>query len=389
MGGINSSYNERSQRIRKTLILFSISLIMISIILHFLLNGNNFKVFAQVYSSSITMEQSTHKVIKSENMDVKLPMASTTKVLTAYIACDSKKLDDVVTIPKEAVGIEGSSIYLRVGEKITLRDLVYGLMLRSGNDSAVAIACYLGGSIEGFNKIMNEYAVRCGAINSNFLNPHGLHDDDHYTTAYDLALITAKAMDNEEFTKIVSTKNYIAKSEGQEPRYFTNKNKMLQMYEGAIGVKTGYTKKAGRCLVSSAKKNGITIISVVLNKPDMWNDSIENLNTGFRKCKLIDIVAPNKIFANIKLSNSETIMQVYASKKVSYPMMQFEEENLSFNIKLSDKLSLPLKKGDKVGVLEIFDKKHLIFTENIYTISDIEGKGECHLREIASKWTNW
>jgi len=187
-------------------------------------------------------------------------MASTTKIVTALTVIRNTDLDEVVEIPKAACGIEGSSIYLREGEHLTVRELLYGLMLRSGNDCAVALALHTSGSVEAFAELMNTTAVELGCENSNFVNPHGLHDDRHYTTALDLAAVTCEALHNETFREIVSTKAVRISNEGYEyDRVLVNKNKLLSNVDGADGVKTGYTKKAGRCFVGSATKNGMQV----------------------------------------------------------------------------------------------------------------------------------
>lgn len=231
-------------------------------------------------TAKIVMEQSSRRVLYDEGRNVRCYPASTTKILTALCVLENSSLSDIVTVPKQAEGVEGSSLYLKCGDKITVEDLLYGLMLRSGNDCAVALAINTSGSVEEFVTLMNETAKNLGAYNSHFVNPHGLHDDLHYVTAYDLALICAKAYENEEFCKIVGTKKCKILV-NDEQRYIANKNKLLSNFEGANGVKTGYTKKSGRCLVGGAKKDGMQLISVVLNCADMWNDTVRILNFAF------------------------------------------------------------------------------------------------------------
>lgn len=321
-------------------------------------------------SGDVVIEATTGRIMSGKNYDVKLPMASTTKVVTAAIAVNSEKLDDIVTIPKEACGIEGSSIYLREGEKITLRDLVYGLMLRSGNDAATAIALYLGGSIDGFALMMNDYARNIGANNTNFVNPHGLHDDNHYTTAYDLAIMTAKALENDEFRNIVSCKNYKIESDGYETRYIANKNKMLSMYDGAIGVKTGYTKMAGRCLVSAAERDGITAISVVLNEPNMWEKSISNLDYAFNNCRSIRIGEANKIIGNYHILKQNKTIHYGLKENADY--ISFDKNtDISYEISIDEVEAKNAKIGGCVGKISFYAQKHLIFERKLYTI-DIE-----------------
>lgn len=240
----------------------------------------NIKAAAYENSSFIVMEARSKKIIKGFNEHTSLPMASTTKVMTALIVIENCRMDEKVTVTKEAVGVEGSSIYLKEGEILTVEELLYGLMLRSGNDSSVALALHVAGSIENFAEIMNIRAQSMGLTDSHFVNPSGLHDPNHYTSAYDLCYISCEAMQNPIFRKIVSTK-FITISKGESIRYFKNKNKMLYNYEGATGIKTGFTKKAGRCLVASANKNNTTMVSVVLNRGAMWAECSQLLDYGF------------------------------------------------------------------------------------------------------------
>lgn len=231
-------------------------------------------------SAYVVIEVETKRVMAASNANQKLPMASTTKIATAITVLERADLDEVVTVPKEAL-VEGSSIYLKAGEKWTVRDLLYGLMLRSGNDAAMALALHVGGSVGGFALMMNHTAYRAGAYHTHFVNPHGLHDEDHYTTAYDLAAITAYAMHNPTFAEIVATKSYAYTHPDGSKQVFVNKNKMLSAYPGADGVKTGYTTVAGRCLVSSATREGMHLVAVVLNIHDMWQTSCRLLDTAF------------------------------------------------------------------------------------------------------------
>ena len=230
--------------------------------------------------SECVIEWNTGDILYEWNADLRLPMASTTKILTAITVLElCNDIETEIFIPQEAVGIEGSSVYLKAGERYTAQDLLYGLMLRSGNDCATALALHFGGSVGNFCSKMNLVAQKAGALSSHFENPHGLPCENHYTTARDLCYITRYAMQNEVFKKIVSTKFY-------EPKQWKNKNKMLLHYEGAIGVKTGYTKEAGRCLVSAARKNNRIVICVVLNSPNMYERSTALLDKALRQTNL-------------------------------------------------------------------------------------------------------
>ena len=221
------------------------------------------------------IELKTGRILHEKDAELRLPMASTTKILTAVTALEHcKNLDEEIVIPQAAVGIEGSSGYLQYGDKYTVEDLLYGLMLRSGNDCATALALHFGGEVSSFCAKMNIIAQKAGALNSHFENPHGLPCEKHYTTARDLCYITRYAMQNEDFSRIVATKFY-------EPRQWKNKNKLLSTYEGAIGVKTGYTKEAGRCLVSAARRGDRVLICTVLNCGPMYERSAELLDKAF------------------------------------------------------------------------------------------------------------
>lgn len=228
---------------------------------------NSIRVSAR---NAIALDSKTKQVLFEQNADEIVPMASTTKILTALVAITHGDLDREVTISKNAASIRGSKVGYVAGEKIRLRELLYGLMYKSGNDAAIAIAEDIGGSVEGFAKIMNDYAISLGLINSHFESPHGLDSPKHYTCAYDLALLTTKAMESDLFCQICGTKS-ITRDASNFTRDYNNINKILYKIPEANGVKTGYTGQAGKCLVSSVKHEGRNIIIVVLNCSDRWN----------------------------------------------------------------------------------------------------------------------
>ena len=287
------------KKIYKTIV-FSLILTLFSIMIF---NQNNFNVVAYNNSvSEIIMDVNSGRVLFENNAYEKKYMASTTKILTAICIIENCNISDVITVTDKTVGVEGSSIYLEVGEKLSVKDLLYGLMLRSGNDCAETLAVYCSGSIDKFSLLMNETAKKIGALNSNFVNPHGLHNDNHYTTAYDLALISRYAMKNQDFRSIVATKAVkIPFTTKNYDRYLTNKNKMLKEFDGANGIKTGYTKKAGRCLVSSCYRNGLELICVVLNCPPMFERSKSLLTQSFENYKNYKVVESDNIIDFVKL----------------------------------------------------------------------------------------
>ncbi len=234
-------------------------------------------------AASCVLYAPTEQLFLSEKgADERRPMASTTKIMTALVVLEHTSLEDVVTVSPEAVGIEGSSIYLFAGERLSVRTLLYALLLSSANDAAAALAWHVAGSISAFAELMNEKAAALGLTDTHFTNPHGLYDEAHYTTARELAKITAAALSNADFAEIVKTVRYQAPQQGTEAtRLFINHNRLLRSYEGAVGVKTGFTKKSGRCLVSAAEREGLLLIAVTLNAPNDWQDHKALFDFGF------------------------------------------------------------------------------------------------------------
>lgn len=235
---------------------------------------------------AILMDQETGRILYEKDAHTQSRIASITKIMTAILAVESGKLDQEVTVSANAAGTEGSSLYLKAGEKIKLEDLVYGLMLRSGNDGAVAIAEFVGGSLDGFVYMMNEKAKEIGMENTHFSNPHGLDDhEDHYSTAYDMAVLTRYSMGNDRYKEIAGTKVHTAPNPDEKwDRKWKNKNRLLtELYKYSTGGKTGYTKLAKRTLVSTASKDGENLIAVTLNGPDDWNDHIGMFEYGFKQ----------------------------------------------------------------------------------------------------------
>ena len=264
------------------------------------------------------------RVLYEKNPDERSLIASTTKIMTALIICEQCNVLDRMRIPKEAVGIEGSSMYLREGEVLTLQELLYGLMLSSGNDAAVALAIYCGGTVEDFAELMNDKARNLGLHNTHFANPNGLDSPGHYSTARDLAVLAAYAMENPIFRKTVSTKSLRM---GQ--RCLTNHNKLLWRVEGADGVKTGYTRAAGRILVSSATRNGRRILAVTIDDPDDWNDHASLLEAGFSRYEVKQVVTKGQHVDTVEVVGGEgTQVQILAAEDFSYALAPEEQPQL-------------------------------------------------------------
>ncbi|MER2058208.1 MAG: D-alanyl-D-alanine carboxypeptidase family protein [Niallia sp.] len=293
---------------------------------------------AQMYvsaQSAILMEQDSGRVIFEKDAHTQRRIASITKIMTAILAIESGKLDETVTVSNNAIRAEGSSIYLQEGEKIKLENLVYGLMLRSGNDAAVAIAETVGGSLDGFVYLMNQKAEEIGMKNTHFANPHGLDDhEDHFSTAYDMALLTRYAMKNDTYKKIAGTESYRSESSNNKwDRVWKNKNKLLtSLYEYSTGGKTGYTKRAKRTLVSTAEKDGVSYIAVTLNDPDDWDDHINMFETAFKQYKMVQVVEEGKIKT---VKDKFYKNKVYLKSTVDFPVTKKEEDLFKVEYKLT------------------------------------------------------
>ena len=274
--------------------------------------------------SAILIDAQTGRVLFEKVPDQQCLIASTTKIMTALIICEQCNVLDRMRIPKEAVGIEGSSVYLQEGEILTVQDLLYGLMLHSGNDAAVALAIYCGGTVEGFVQLMNDKAHRLKLTNTKFANPNGLDSPGHYSTASDMARLAAYAMENPIFAQTVSTKTITV---GQ--RSLRNHNKLLWSVEGAEGVKTGYTKAAGRILVSSAARQGRRLIAVTMNAPDDWTDHKTLLENGFSNYSVCTLVRAGDCLGHVQIAGGqEGYVHLLASEDFSYALTKDEQPQI-------------------------------------------------------------
>lgn len=284
--------------------------------------------------SAILMEQSSGRVLYDKDANKPLRIASITKIMTAILAIESGKMDERVKVSENAVKTEGSSIYLVPGEKIKLEDLVYGLMLRSGNDAAVAIAEHVGGSLDGFVYLMNQKAEEIGMKNTHFANPHGLDDhENHLSTAYDMALLTRYAMNNEVYEKISGTKVHKAPHPTEKwDRKWKNKNRLLtELYDYTTGGKTGYTKRAKRTLVTTATKGELNLIAVTLNGPDDWNDHIQMYESGFSSYRLVEVLPKGNIS---QVEDQFYKKKVYVKHSFDYPVTSKEKKQFRIEYKL-------------------------------------------------------
>ena len=293
-------------------------------------------------TSAILMDVDSGRVLYQHNADAQMLIASTTKILTALVALRDGDLEDVVTVSAQAAGTEGSSMYLRAGEELTLETLLYGLLLCSGNDAAVAIAEHVGGSVAGFVERMNAYAAELGMENSSFANPNGLDDEEHYSTARDMAVLACAAVRNETLVRIASTKS---------GRTMTNHNKLLSMVEGCIGLKTGYTRAAGRTLVTCAERNGQRLVAVTLQDGNDWADHQSLYDYGFSTYPARKGAVLGQETARASVAGSGGSVSLVAAKSFSWPVA--EEESFSMRLELQP-LEAPVLAGTEAGEAVFF-----------------------------------
>lgn len=313
--------------------------------------------------AAILVEASNGEVIYEKNPHEKLPMASTTKIMTAVVALEHGDLSKTVQIAEGACGVEGSSIYLTAGEELTLEDLLYALMLESANDAAAAIAYEVAGGIDQFAELMNQTAEKIGLTESHFTNPHGLDHEAHYTTAYDLAKLTAYALRNDQFRTIVSTYKHQIPLRGDEGvRVLLNHNKLLRISEDVIGVKTGFTKRSGRCLVSAAERDGVRVIAVTLNAPDDWRDHQLLHEAGFARYHLERLAEPGQFTFDIPCPTAENgVVTVTNTDSLSACLKNGTE--VTYVAEAPHLQMPPVNSGDVLG--------RVIFSANGKTIGEI------------------
>ena len=338
----------------------------------------------------IVIEANSNRVLMSSNHNELRANASTTKIatfLTVLKNCDD--FEEKVKVDDRAIGISGTSIYLKKGEVLTVKELLYGMMLVSGNDAATALALHISDNVSDFAKLMTQEAKNCGAINTTFKNPHGLDESGHKTTAYDLAQITRECYKYPIFEEIVTTKNAkIPDSTGNSYRYLKNKNKLLWTMEGANGVKTGFTDDAGRCLVSSAKRNNMHLICVVLSCVPMFEESAMHLENCFAKYHMSNILPPYSYIKKVPVLNTDNKeVKVYTQKGFCYPLTDEEEYNIKSIIDIDKNLSAPIEKEQVVGEIKIYLDNHLLFSEKIYTMEEIKSNRiRDNIKQIISNW---
>lgn len=344
------------------------------------------KVSAISASSTIVMDLNSNRVLFEQNIHEQRLIASITKIMTAIVAIEYGNLDDTYEVGEEVLEAYGSAIYIEMGEKLTLRDLLYGLMLRSGNDAAVVIAKNIAGSMEAFAMLMNETASKIGMTNSYFYNAHGLENDDgtgNLSTAYDMALLTKYAMENETFREIFGTKKYSVKT-NKKSYSWTNKNRLLHEYDFITGGKTGFTQKARRTLVTTASSNNIDLVIVTLNDPNDFDDHLALYTKIFKNYEAIKVLDKNKF--EIKEDTKYKNDTLYINNDVYIPVLKEEKDDISIKYELFKNSNY--MNGDVVGNAKIYIKDELVKSVNIY-VQKNQGKENLSWWNKLLRWLGW
>ena len=323
-------------------------------------------------ASYLLMDADSGEILAEGNANVRRPMASTTKIMTALVVLETLPLDMVVTVDARAVGVEGSSIYLFAGERITVRTLLYALLLSSANDAAVALALACDDSVEAFAARMNARAEQLSLHDTHFCNPNGLHDETHYTTARDLATLTKTALENDVFAEIVSTRRYVAPQNGTDAtRLFLNHNKLLRTLDGCVGVKTGYTRAAGRCLVSASEREGLTLIAVTLGAPDDWRDHTTLHEWGHAHFVAFSL-SPTTLTLPVVGGTVDAVSLV--PSETPRVLLPRDHETITYRVIAPHFLFADVKKGEECGKIRYFEGNVCIAETSLVADNDVVAK---------------
>ena len=321
----------------------------------------------------VVMEQSSGRVLHSSNMNAELYPASTTKIMTALLTLENMELDDKITLPQNYVNVGETSLGLKPGARQTVEELLMAMMLRSANDAAQALAIGVAGSVEAFADMMNAKAAELGMKHSHFVNPHGLHNSKHYSSAYDLAIVARAALEHEEFRRIINTDSFtVKKVNGEEDFRVGNRNGLLPRYQYADGVKTGYTRQAGNCFVSSATKDGMQLIAVVLNSSDIYAEAEALLEWGFANYSPTMLVDANTVLGEVAVLNGgRESVEVVTEKPLFAVAGKGEAVDLQPVIDLPVSVAAPVHRGEVIGSLTYTDEKGYTYSTNLLAARDV------------------
>lgn len=349
---------------------------IISLVLAFLMSLTfNFPSYAQIDTSAksaVLMCLENGEILYSKNSDVRMSMASTTKIMTSLIALEQGFPNKEIVVTKDMISVEGTSMGLLEGDSVSFKELIYGMLLQSGNDAAHTVACAVSGNENEFSKLMNKRAAEIGMKNTNFVTASGLDNEYHYSTAYDMALLACECIKNPEFLSICSRKTAkLTYGNPPYPRTLTNHNRLLWSYEGCIGVKTGFTKKSGRCLVSAARRNGITLVAVTLNAPNDWNDHISMFDYGFSKMNSFELTTDlNDVVLKI-CGGKQSYISVRQAYSVKYPA---DGKGYTCKIFMRKFEYAPIEKNEAVGNIIYYSDGKEIASVPLLAESSVEYK---------------
>lgn len=342
--------------------------------------------------TAVLIDAKSAKVLYGKEENKRMYPASTTKILTALIALERADLQDVVTIGPNPSKAGGTSIWLQEGEKLTLEELLYALLLNSANDAGVAIAEHIAGSVEAFAELANNRAKELGARNTHFVNPHGMPNKDHYSAAYDLALIGRAAMQNAKFRTIVSTVHHqVPRADPEAQKYLFNHNKLIWSeqfgYKGATGIKTGYTVEAGQCIVASAERNGQELIAVVLRSEgsNTWTDATKLLDYGFANFTTHQLISRGKIMANLPVQYGKGTIDLLAKEDFFYTFTKQSSANLQVSTEPVEEVIAPVTKGQVLGAVVIRDGEKEVGRVDLVATQAVERDWQALLKSRA-KW---
>lgn len=324
-------------------------------------------------ASAILTDVVTGQIFYSRNAHVRRPMASTTKIMTAVIVIENCDLDDIVTASERAAQTPFTSLNLKPGEQVRVKDLLYAMLIRSANDAAVALAEHVGGTVEGFAQMMNDKAVLIGAKNTHFVTPNGLYAPGHYSTAYDLALITRYALRIPVFNDIIAAKSKkIERSVNQKDLVVQSSSRFMKYYIGADGVKSGYIKQAGYCYVGSATRGGWRLVSVVLKSPDSQADTKALMDYGFGNYRRIVLGSPDRPVAKVPIAGGSSRLDVVPSERIHVAVKTGNADKARTEIKLDEHIYAPVRKGAKVGSITAYVGGKPVATVDLEAASDVE-----------------
>ncbi|MBQ3180165.1 MAG: D-alanyl-D-alanine carboxypeptidase [Firmicutes bacterium] len=321
----------------------------------------------------VVMEQSSGRVLHSSNMNAELYPASTTKIMTALLTLENMELDDKITLPDDFINVGETSLGLEPGARQTVEELLMAMMLRSANDAAQALAIGVAGSVEAFADMMNEKAAELGMKHSHFVNPHGLHNSGHYSSAYDLAIVARAALEHEEFRRIITTESFtVKKVNGEEDFRVGNRNGLLARYQYADGIKTGYTRQAGNCFVSSATRNGMQLIAVVLNSSDIYADAEALLEWGFANYSPTMLVDANTVQGEVTVLNGGRDSIDVLTEKPLYAIAEAGKAvNVQPVIDLPASVAAPVHRGEVIGSISYTDDNGYTYSTNLLAARDV------------------